>query len=170
MENLSLSRNFNLSELLKSPTADRWGFKEQYEPPMHVVDNLRNLCIHVLQPIRDFLEKPIRVTSGYRCPRVNAKVGGASKKVDGKVIQTSQHVRGEAADIEIWINGVESNGEIVRAVKHLLQNKNFTFDQCILEYGTLNNPSWIHLSYSKERNRKQVLRKETGKGYIEIKL
>lgn len=170
MDNLKLSRNFNLNELLKSPTADRWGFKEQYEPPVQVVENLKNLCVYVLQPIRDYLNKPIRISSGYRSPRVNAKVGGASKKIDGKVIQTSQHVKGEAADIEIWINGVESNGEIVKAVKYLMENENLTFDQCILEYGTLKNPSWIHLSFSKGNNRNQVLRKETGKGYIEIKL
>ena len=137
---------------------------------MQVVENLKELCLHVLQPIRDLVERPIKITSGYRCPRVNAKVGGASKKVGGKVIQTSQHVYGQAADIEIWVNGLEANGIIISAIKELMADPKFVFDQCILEYGTLNNPSWIHISYVKNNNRMQILRKETGKPYTAIRL
>lgn len=166
----NLSRNFTLSEMLKSNTANRWGFEEQYTPPIQVVDNLKELCIHVLQPIRDLIGRPIKITSAYRCPRVNAKVGGASKKVGGKVIQTSQHVYGQAADIEVWVDGLEANGILVSAIKELMADPKFEFDQCILEYGTLKNPSWIHLSYSKNNNRMQILRKETGKPYINIRL
>lgn len=166
----NLSRNFTLSELTKSNTAKRWGFNEQYSPPLQVIENLRELCIHVLQPIRDLIGRPIKVTSGYRCPRVNAKVGGASRKVGGKVIQTSQHVYGQAADIEVWVDGLEANSILINAIKELMADPRFVFDQCILEYGTLNNPSWIHISYVKGNNRMQILRKESGKPYVNIKL
>jgi len=167
---MKLSQNFTLPELLKSPTADRWGFEEQFTPPSQVIENLKELCIHVLQPIRDLVGRPIKITSGYRCPRVNAKVGGASRKVNGKVVQTSQHTYGQAADIEIWVDGLEANSILISAIKELMADPKFVFDQLILEYGSLKNPSWIHISYAKGNNRMQILRKETNRPYYTIKL
>jgi hypothetical protein len=94
-----LTRNFTLEELLKSDTADRWGFKEQYTPPENVIDNLKDLCVYILQPLRDELKLPIRISSGYRCPRVNAKIGGASRMINGKVTQTSDHCFDDKTEI-----------------------------------------------------------------------
>ena len=93
---MKLSNSFSLSEMLKSNTANRKGIEEQYKPSKEVIDNLTRLCKKVLQPIRDSLEMPVRVTSGYRCKELNKAIGGSSK---------SQHVKGEAADIELWIRG-----------------------------------------------------------------
>jgi hypothetical protein len=138
----------------------RWGYEEQFTPPQNVIDNLTALAVHVLQPIRDKLGAPLKVTSAYRCPRVNAAIGGRYdivKMPDGttQVRQTSQHVRGQAADIEFWKDGVERNDLLVKAIKEL----GLVFDQCIKEYGTENQPDWVHISFKTDgENRQQVLR------------
>lgn len=167
---MQISKNFTLEEFTKSPTALQWGFKEQFSPPEDVVENIIDLVVHVLQPLRDKLGRSIRISSGYRCPRVNSKVGGASTRINGKVVQTSQHVLGEAADIEIMVDGRESNDLIISALRELAKNPEFEWDQIIKEYGTEHNPSWIHVSFRKGKNRKQVLRKETNRGYVETVL
>ena len=155
---MKLSRNFTLSEMVKSQSAVRWGFDEQFNPPQDIINNLTLLCVKVLQPIRDCLKAGITVTSGYRCPRLNAKIGGAYTVINGKPVQTSQHCYGQAADINFIKDGKEFNGSIVIAIKELASDPSFEFDQCILEFGTDDNPSWIHISYTEGKNRNQVLR------------
>ena len=155
---MKLSKNFNLDEMVKSQTASRWGFDEQYNPPDDVINNLMLLCSKVLQPIRDTLKAPIIVTSGYRCPRLNAKIGGAYTVINGKPVQTSQHCYGQAADINFIKDGKEFNGSLVSVIKDLVADPSFQFDQCILEFGTDDNPAWIHISYCEGKNRMQVLR------------
>jgi hypothetical protein len=155
---MKLSRNFTLPELVKSPSAVRWGFDEQFNPPQDIINNLTLLCVRVLQPIRDYLKESITVTSGYRCPRLNAKIGGAYTVINGKPVQTSQHCYGQAADINFVRDSKEFNGSILVAIKELSSDPSFEFDQCILEFGTDENPSWIHISYCEGKNRNQVLR------------
>jgi zinc D-Ala-D-Ala carboxypeptidase len=167
---MQISKNFTLDELLKSPTALQWDFKEQFTPPEDVVENLIQLVVNVLQPLRDKIGRPIRITSGYRSPRVNSKVGGASTRINGRVVQTSQHVLGEAADIECWVDGRESNNLIIEALRELAKSPDFEWDQIIKEFGTENNPSWIHVSFRKGKNRKQVLRKVQGRPYVNTTL
>lgn len=139
---MKLSSNFSLSELLRSQTATRRGYKEQFEPPAEIIKNLRLLVENVLQPIRDILGTPIRVSSGYRCPRLNKRIGGSP---------TSQHRFGMAADLH---NTDGSDIDIAKAVvEHGIQ-----FDQMIIEFGTLSSPRWIHISYREGNNRGQILR------------
>lgn len=161
---MQISKNFTLEELLDSPTALRWGFKEQFTPPEDVIENLINLVVHVLQPLRDKVG-PIKVSSAYRCPRVNSKVGGATKNINGKVVQTSDHVFGNAADISFFQNGEKANNVIIEALRELAKDPKFTWKQIIKEYGSDNNPSWIHIAYQENNNKKQVLRKKEGTGY-----
>ena len=155
---MKLSKNFNLDEMVKSQTASRWGFDEQYNPPDDVINNLMLLCSKVLQPIRDTLKAPIIVTSGYRCPRLNAKIGGAYTVINGKPVQTSQHCYGQAADINFMKDSKEFNGSLVSVIKDLVADPFFQFDQCILEFGSDDNPAWVHISYCEGKNRMQVLR------------
>jgi len=138
---MKLTENFSLEELLESPTARRKGFNEQFEPPDEVVNNLRELCIHILQPLRNHVG-PINISSGYRCPRLNKAVKGA---------KNSQHLTGEAADI----NGVGSvtNKMLYDAISEL----KLPADQIIWEYGTDQEPAWVHVSYG-PRHRRQTLR------------
>jgi hypothetical protein len=145
---MKLSNNFYLSEMLKSNTANRKGIEEQYEPSSEVIINLTKLCKNILQPIRDSLETAIRVTSGYRCNKLNKTIGGSSK---------SQHTKGEAADIELWIRGQEKNAILLDKILELSVNDKISFDQLIIEYPDKNDvPQWIHISYS-DNPRGQVL-------------
>jgi hypothetical protein len=136
---MNLSKNFTLAEMVESPTARRRMIQEQFNPPVNVVKSLTELCKYILQPLRDRVG-PIKVNSGYRAPRTNEAVGGAA---------TSQHLRGEAADIE----GINmTNAQLFR----LIQEMELPFDQLIWEFGTEREPAWVHVSYG-IRNRRHVL-------------
>jgi hypothetical protein len=73
---MNLSKNFTLQEMIESQMAREHGIQEQWSPPDTVINNLRSLCIFVLQPLRDYLDHPIHVSSGWRCIRLNKLVGG----------------------------------------------------------------------------------------------
>lgn len=132
-----LSENFTLSEFIKSETANKHGFAEQFQPPDNIVDNLEKLCINVLQPLRKLIGQ-ITVSSGYRCQRLNTAVGGKNN---------SQHMTGHAADIQFFDNGKLNNQMIVDTV---MVNK-IQFDQMIWE----NGGKWIHISFKEGKNRNQ---------------
>ena len=103
---------------------------------------MTRLCINVLEPIRAHFGKPIKIKSGYRCPALNKAVGGSAN---------SQHLLGEAADIEI--SGVD-NADIWRWI-----DENLEFDQVIAEYLKEDDGSagWIHVSYNHYDNRKEAI-------------
>lgn len=132
-----LSDSFSLQELLASEVATRFGYAEQFQPSPKVVYNLKLLCVHVLQPLRNALGYPIRVQSGYRCPRLNERIGGARE---------SQHLQGKAADLMDIHNG---NAFLLQTIVQL----GLPFDQVIDEF----NLAWIHVSYDPFRTRQQVL-------------
>ena len=73
---LRLSKNFALSEMTKSATAER--LRVNNSPGSHHLVNLTHLCINILQPVRDQFGV-ITINSGYRIPALNAKVGGSKK-------------------------------------------------------------------------------------------
>ena len=138
---MKLSNNFSLSELTKSQTAERKGIDNT--PSAEHQDNLKSLCTHVLQPIRDHFSRVVSVSSGYRSPELCVAIGSSTK---------SQHARGEAADLEIF--GV-SNKELADYI-----NEHLDYDQLILEYWNESDPNsgWVHCSYSENNNRKQYLK------------
>jgi hypothetical protein len=109
---------------------------------MTVIDNLQALVDNVLQPLRDALGKPISISSGYRSPDVNKAIGGSA---------TSDHTRGQAADIEV---AGMSNKDLA---EHIRDNLKFT--QLILEFPSRNDPSagWVHVSYNAKDLKCQVL-------------
>jgi hypothetical protein len=131
---MKLSEHFTLEEFINSPTAKSRGLSN--EPTDEHKQNLINLVEHTLEPLRTALERSIKVTSGYRSQDLNKAVGGS---------KTSQHSKGQAADI------VVSGMSPVEVCKFVLDN-NIPFDQLIQEFN-----SWVHISYNKEGNRKQVL-------------
>jgi zinc D-Ala-D-Ala carboxypeptidase len=137
---MKLSENFTLEELLESQTARRKVIQEQFAPSENVKENLRKLCINVLQPLRDGIGKPIHVTSGYRCKRLNKAIGGAV---------TSQHTEGKAADLQAI---GYTNKELFDYIKD-----NLKFDQLLWEFGTKEEPAWVHVSFDDKRMRNQVL-------------
>lgn len=143
---MKLSKNFCLAEMLRSQLAERHGITEQFSPPENVKENLKALCRNILQPLRDSLKKPILVSSGYRCVRLNSFVGGSPR---------SDHLTGKAADLNFFINGREEN---LRLAIEVIKLK-LSFKQMILEGGTLHNPRWIHISYDldKKKNIREIL-------------
>lgn len=138
MENLS--DNFTLEELISSNTAKAKGIDNT--PGAIEKQNLKLLAQTVLQPIRDKYGKPISVTSGYRCPKLNAAVGGS---------KTSQHLKGQAADIKCTAT---SKAELFNLIKDMINKGELTVGQLIWEYGTKKEPNWIHVSlpYTKKNN------------------
>ena len=139
---MDLTENFTLEEL----TETRHG---ENTPTAEHVENLKLLAVEILQPLRNAVGQ-IVVSSGYRSERVNKIVGGST---------TSQHCKGEAADIICKNN---------RAAFIYIAN-NLPFDQLIWEYGNEKAPSWIHVSYKRVGNRNQILKKQHGKGYEPFK-
>ena len=135
-----MTKNFSLQELTTTKTG------HHNTPNKQQTDNLRLLAENVLQPARDALGA-LKVTSAYRSPVVNAKVGGA---------KTSQHTQGQAADLKF--DG--GNDVLFNWIKD-----NLEFDQLIWEFGSDSAPSWVHVSYSNTKNRKQILKavKHNGK-------
>jgi hypothetical protein len=152
---IKLSANFTLNEFLKSQEGERLGIDNL--PTPEVITNLRNLAIHILQPVRSHFGLPITINSGYRCPALNEAIGAA---------KNSQHMVGQAADFEVIGKG---NPEIAQWIKD-----NLDFDQLILEFfdPSKNDPNsgWVHCSYANpKKNRKEVLtinRSGTFKGLI----
>lgn len=125
-------KHFTLEELTHSDTAVRLRIDNQ--APREAAERLAALVENVLDPLREIFGKPITVTSGYRSKELNRRVGGATN---------SQHILGEAADIVS-----DDNRRLFDIIRTRLP-----FDQLIWEKGG----RWIHVSYSKERQRKQVL-------------
>ena len=136
---------FTLAEMTKSATAQRKGIKN--DPSIQVCKALTALIEKVLDPLREAYGKPIIVTSGYRCEKLNKAVGGAA---------SSQHVKGEAADIR----SVQDTPEENKKLFDLIVKLNLPFDQLINEY----NYDWVHVSFG-ARHRRQKLKavKKNGK-------
>jgi len=142
-----LSPHFTLREMTRSSTADRLSIDNTPEYPQ-ALKALQDVCINILEPVRNHFGIPFSPSSGYRCPRLNQAVGSSPK---------SQHITGQAVDIEI--PGV-SNMDLAQWIKG-----NTVFDQLILEYYSENDPAsgWVHVSYvapkgGKSTNRGEVLR------------
>ena len=135
-----LTPHFRLREFIISATAIRHGIDNT--PPAAAEQRLKTLCENVLEPLRRRFGV-IRITSGYRSKQLNRLVGGAA---------TSQHMLGEAADIQV--SSAESAEKMLDYIaRHL------PFDQLILEQRRKTGTRWIHVSYTTSRpNRRQTLR------------
>jgi zinc D-Ala-D-Ala carboxypeptidase len=135
-----LTKNFSLHELTKSEAALRLGLEN--EPDEQQLAALKLLAEKVLQPVRDHYNKGVKVNSGLRVLLVNRAIGSKD---------TSDHVKGQAGDIEI--PGV-ANAELAEWVKD-----NLEFTQLILEFYTPGIPDsgWVHVSYDPDNLKKQVM-------------
>jgi hypothetical protein len=148
---MQLSKNLALSEVTRSETAKRKGISNM--PTPEHLENFKKLAEKVFQPIREHFGKPIHISSGYRSAALNKAIGGAGKTVNGVYIPSSQHCTGEAIDIDMDGTSI-TNRQIFDFIKD-----NLEFDQCIFEFGTEENPDWVHVSYeSTGKQRKQILR------------
>jgi len=140
---MNLSKNLTLNEVTKSNTAVNLGINN--EPNAEQLENLKTIANEVFQKIRDHFGVPIKVSSGFRSEALNKKVGGS---------KTSDHMKGCALDIDMdGIPGNVTNRDIFNYIKN-----NLVFRQLIWEFGNTNNPDWVHVSYVKGDNKKEILK------------
>ena len=147
---MKLTANITLDELTKSQTAERKGINNNPSPEQ--IENLKALAINILQPIRSHFDKPLIISSGFRCAELCIAIGSSVN---------SQHVADDgAAAADFEIPGVD-NLDLAIWIK-----SNLDIDQGILEFYREGEPTsgWIHCSYAKEGNRNQWLkaRREDG--------
>ena len=152
-ENVELSPHFELHEFTESATARKYGIDNT--PPPEAVKNLRALCVHTLEPLREALGLPVIITSGYRCKALNNKLAHSSEH--------SQHMLGCAADFYIssagfmfqvssFKSGPSRRELLIKAFRTIILDESIDYDQLILY------PNFIHVSYaSRERNRRGIL-------------
>lgn len=140
------SEHFTKLEMRASDTAARKGIDNT--PPPEVEADLRVLCAGYLEPLRARFG-PVRITSGFRCPELNAEIGGSS---------SSAHMDGRAADLQPLQAGVT-----LRHVTDWIVASWLPFDQVIFEYG-----GWVHLGIAREGQapRRQALMIFRGSGYL----
>lgn len=168
-----LSTNFTFGEMIRSETAERCDdlMLQQVTPSGPVLDALMQLCKSTLQPIRDMVECPLSVSSGYRCMALNRLLGSNDD---------SAHPRGEAADVALLPG--DGLHEVIRRVNQRVKertgkpvrpdvNRNFylfaliclnleklDIDQVIHEYGAVyGQPAWVHVSASARQNKREIL-------------
>jgi hypothetical protein len=135
-----ISKNFTLEEFTASATAKAKGITNV--PSTQQVVNLCALVHNVLQPLREAMGHEIKIGSGYRCPRLNAAVGGVSN---------SQHMNGEAADLCIDGDKIKGKRWFDWIKAHVI------FDQLIWEHSAKGS-YWVHVSYRADgKNRKQYI-------------
>lgn len=125
----TISKNFSYREFEKSDTADRLGICNVIIT-VRVRDAVRALTLNILQPLRDHLQLAVWISSGYRCTELNRAVGG---------VDTSQHPKGEAADIYVLLEDGSRMPSVELA--RLIIELQLPFDQLILY------PTFVHVSH-----------------------
>ena len=131
-----ISKHISYKEAVGSNYAKQKGIKNK--PNEEQVENMKLLAEEVFEPLREWVDAPIKVNSMFRSLELNTALKGS---------KTSSHMKGEAMDITSM--GGKSNLEMFHWIKD-----NLCFDQLIWEFGS--EPKWLHVSFSKN-NRQQVL-------------
>jgi len=141
---MMLSKNLSLKEAIKSVTALRLGIDNT--PDEQVIKNLELIATEIFQPLRNYFGVPIAVSSGYRCKELNEAIGGA---------RASQHMSGEALDLDAHVYGEITNYDIFKYIYTHLE-----YDQLIWEFGSEIEPDWVHVSFKrgKGENRNRTLK------------
>lgn len=166
-DNILLTPHFKLREFTESATAMKHGIDNR--PTPEVVENLRRLCTHTLEPLREKLGLPIIITSGFRTKELNDIIVHASRK--------SQHMVGQAADFyAVQSSKFKAQGDegsklnvqgsrelLIQAFRLIITEPEIDFDQLIIY------PTFIHVSYvSQEKNRHQLTRASSNGAYTAL--
>jgi zinc D-Ala-D-Ala carboxypeptidase len=135
-----ISEHISYKEATLSPTAVKMGIPN--DPDAETLKRMQLVADKCFEQIRAHYGKPIQVTSFYRSAKLNAHIGGSAT--------LSQHILGEAIDFDCG----KDNAGLFEWIK-----KNLEYDQLIWEYGTDQEPDWIHISYTERKpNRQETLR------------
>ena len=137
-----ISKHVSYKEGVYSNTATRRGIDNT--PNDEQLNNMELVANEVFEPLRVWVDGPIKINSFFRSPDLNTAIGGSSK---------SQHCKGQAMDIDDTF-GKATNAEMYHFIKD-----NLDFDQMIWEFGSDDNPDWVHVSYvSEDDNRRRCLK------------
>lgn len=149
-----ISKNISYKEATFSTTAKRLGIDNT--PDSEQMSNMRHVAENIFQPVREHFDTPIYVSSFFRSEALNTAIRGSV---------SSTHMKGEAMDLDADVYGKITNADIFNYIKD-----NLEFDQLIWEFGTKENPAWVHVSLSKRNNRNQILlaKKVDGKTTYEL--
>ena len=144
-----ISENISYKEATHSETAKRLGISNK--PKKEHIENMELIAEKIFQPLREWVDHPIRINSFYRSEELNSRIGGAI---------SSAHKEGLAIDLDSL--GGKTNLEMFHYIKD-----NLDYDILINEYpNEEGEPKWIHVSWNKKKNRKQVLEiKRKGRYY-----
>ncbi len=134
---MNLTDHFTLEELVFSQTAVRDNIDNK--PNNGQFQNLKNLCVNILEPVRVSINRPIAVTSGFRSERLNKAVGGSPD---------SQHMKGQAADIVCF-------GMSAKSLFKRILELGIPYDQIIYEGAQTN--AWVHISFDAVQSRRSIL-------------
>lgn len=133
---------FTLPELCFSATAEKLGIANTPSPAE--MRNLMLLTDRVLDPVRELWGKPLIVTSGYRCPALNDRIGG---------VHHSQHLHGLAADLStLNMNRLENY-----RLYQLIAQSDIPYDQLIAEHKHHDSCLWVHISWSPTPRRQLIV-------------
>ena len=137
-----ISDHISYREAVRSTTADRLGIENK--PGNYELVHMEIIAERIFEPLREWVGGPIRINSFYRGPKLNKAIGGSKR---------SQNMEGRAMDLDDTY-GHKTNAEMFNYIK-----QNLDFDQLIWEFGTDENPNWIHVSYvSEDSNRQRCLK------------
>jgi len=135
----NISKHITYKEGTYSNTANRLGLAN--DPTEEQLENMKLVAEKVFEPLREHVSHPIKINSFFRGPQLNKAIGGS---------HSSQHCKGQAIDID------DSYGNSTNAYMYEWIKKNLDYDQMIWEFGTDENPDWVHVSFVNEgvnRNR-----------------
>lgn len=155
---IRVSDHISYTEAVKSQTAIRKSISNK--PSSFALTNMRMVAINCFEPIRNYHNKPIHVSSFYRSFLLNSSIGGS---------KNSQHLHGDANGVREGAMDIDAdyynNGITNKQIFDWLRS-NVKFDQLIWEYGDDSNPAWVHVSYREGRNRMQVLKASRSRGRL----
>jgi zinc D-Ala-D-Ala carboxypeptidase len=136
-----ISEHISKKEATFSATATRKGIDNT--PSEYELQNMELIAEKVFEPLRKAVNGPIKINSFFRSEELNKAIGGSSR---------SQHCQGRAMDLDD-VYGYMSNKDMYNYIKN-----NLDFDQMIWEFGTEDNPDWVHVSYvDVDSNRRRCL-------------
>ncbi|HNW91226.1 MAG TPA: D-Ala-D-Ala carboxypeptidase family metallohydrolase, partial [Bacteroidales bacterium] len=141
-----ISKHITYREATYSKTAEKLGIPNI--PGNAEIKSMQLVAQTVFEPVRSYIDKPIKITSFFRSWALNRAIGGSA---------SSQHVLGQAIDME------HTEGFTNLEIFNLIRQRGI-FDQLIWEHGTDFEPDWVHVSYRPTNNRKQVLKAEKVNG------
>jgi len=140
---MRLSDHFTLQEFVRSQTASRWGINNT--PNQTIIDNLKELA-KTMEEVRRALSNPITISSGYRSPELNRKIGGS---------MNSQHMTGQACDFTVKNMALDD-------IMDLIITSKISYDQLIKEYDDGKGGGWIHISITNVPRKMALMIDRTG--------